>query len=375
MVKALRKSVVGLALGAALMMGWGTASQAAGSELKIAFPVDIPSWDPTSVTFPAGQSIYKAVFDSPLFVGDDLKVAPRLIESWEWADEQGQALKVKLRDKVKFHDGSDMTAEDLKFTFDRAINKKTLALNGMLPTLKSVEVTGPLEAMIHFSSPTPTAPKGLAFLSAYILPKAYFEKVGEEEFLKRPIGAGPYKLSDYQRGSRITLEAFEDYWQGAPDLKQVVFEIVPDSSARVAAVESGRADVSVQIPVREIARLEKNPKLEAKVYPYSEIYILQMPSYVESFKDVHVRRAMNMAIDWPIFLPPYSPTSATAGAWNAAEASPEMSNRISTTNANTSWLSISSTARRPRAGSRPSSRRISSMGRPWTPPCSLTMST
>lgn len=297
MVKALRKSVMGLALGAALMMGWGTASQAAGSELKIAFPVDIPSWDPTSVTFPAGQSIYKAVFDSPLFVGDDLKVAPRLIESWEWADEQGQALKVKLRDKVKFHDGSDMTAEDLKFTFDRAINKKTLALNGMLPTLKSVEVTGPLEAIIHFSSPTPTAPKGLAFLSAYILPKAYFEKVGEEEFLKRPIGAGPYKLSDYQRGSRITLEAFEDYWQGAPDLKQVVFEIVPDSSARVAAVESGRADVSVQIPVREITRLEKNPKLEAKVYPYSEIYILQMPSYVESFKDVHVRRAMNMAID------------------------------------------------------------------------------
>ncbi|XOT94602.1 ABC transporter substrate-binding protein, partial [Alcaligenes pakistanensis] len=150
---------------------------------------------------------------------------------------------------------------------------------------------------IHFSSPTPTAPKGLAFLSAYILPKAYFEKVGEAEFLKRPVGAGPYKLSDYQRGSRITLEAFEDYWQGAPDLKHVVFEIVPDSSARVAAVESGRADVSVQIPVREIARLEKNPKLEAKVYPYSEIYILQMPSYVDSFKDVHVRRAMNMAID------------------------------------------------------------------------------
>lgn len=65
MVKALRKSVMGLALGAALMMGWGAASQAAGSELKIAFPVDIPSWDPTSVTFPAGQSIYKAVFDSP----------------------------------------------------------------------------------------------------------------------------------------------------------------------------------------------------------------------------------------------------------------------------------------------------------------------
>ncbi len=259
--------------------------------------MDIPSWDPTAVTFPAGQSIYKAVFDSPLFVGEDLQVAPRLIEAWEWVDEQGLALKVKLRDNVKFHDGSSLTAEDLKFTFERAVQKKTLALNGMMPSMQSVEVTGPLQATIHFSAPTPTATKGLAFLSAYILPKAYFEKVGEAEFQKRPIGAGPYKLSDYQRGSRITLEAFEDYWQGAPALKQVVFEIVPDSSARVAAIESGRADVSVQIPVREIARLEKNPKLHAKVYPYSEIYILQMPSYMDSFKDVHVRRAMNMAID------------------------------------------------------------------------------
>jgi len=296
-VKIFRKSIMGLALGAALTMGLAGVSQAAGQELKIAFPVDIPSWDPTAVTFPAGQSIYKAVFDSPLFVGDDLEVAPRLIESWEWADDQGLALKVTLRESVKFHDGSALTAEDLKFTFERAVNKKTLALNGMLPTLASVEVLSPLEAVIHFSSPTPTATKGLAFLSAYILPKAYFEKVGEEEFMKRPVGAGPYKLSDYQRGSRITLEAFEDYWQGAPAMKQVVFEIVPDSSARVAAVESGRVDVSVQIPVREITRLEKNPNLEAKVYPYSEIYILQMPSYGESFNSVHVRRAMNMAID------------------------------------------------------------------------------
>lgn len=272
-------------------------ASAQGNEMKIAFPVDIPSWEPTSVTFPAGQSIYKAVFDSPLFVNDDLELTPRLIESWGWVDDSGKHLKVKLRSGVLFHDGSEMTTEDVKFSFERALKKKTLALNGMMPSLESVEIISPSEAVIHFASATPTAPISLAFLSAYILPKAYFEEVGEEGFIEHPIGAGPYKLVDYQRGSRITLEAFPDYWEGEAPVKHVTFEIVPDASARVAAIESGRVDISVQIPVRDVDRLAANPDLEAEVYPYSEIYILQMPSYIPEFQNEHVRKAMHLAIN------------------------------------------------------------------------------
>ncbi len=297
-MKIWRNKTIGLMLCATmgLMAGWAQA-QEHPSELTIAYPVDVPSWDPTAVTYPAGQSIYKAVFDSPLFVNNDLQVEPRLIKAWHWLDDTGTKLEVQMRDGVLFQDGSKMSAQDLKFTLDRAIQNKILALHGMLPTLKSVEVTAPDKAVITFSQATPTAMKGLAFLSAYILPKAYFEQVGEAEFVKHPIGAGPYKLVDYKRGSRITLEAFDGYWKGAPAIKRVVFEIVPDASARVAAVESGRSDISVQIPVREVTRLEKNPKLQAKVYPYSEIYILQIPSYVPTFQDIHVRKAMQLAIN------------------------------------------------------------------------------
>ena len=283
--------------GAALALSCVGLAAAQSSELRIAYPVDIPSWEPTSVTFPAGQSIYKAVFDSPLYVNNDLELTPRLIESWEWVDDSGQRLKVKLRPGVLFHDGSEMTTEDLKFTFERALEKKTLALNGMMPSLKEIEIIDPLEAIIHFASPTPTGPISLAFLSAYILPKDYFEKVGEEGFIQQPIGAGPYQLVDYQRGSRVTLEAFPQYWGGEAPIKNVTFEIVPDASARVAAIESGRVDVSAQIPVRDVERLERNPKLEAEVYPYSEIYILQMPSYKTEFQNEHVRRAMHLSIN------------------------------------------------------------------------------
>lgn len=295
-MKIWRKLAAGL-LCAFCAYGASVHAQEKPQELKIAYPVDVPNWDPTAVTFPAGQSIYKAVFDSPTFVNGDLQAGPRQIKAWKWLDDTGTRLEVELRDDIYFHDGSQLTAEDLKFTLERAVQNKTLALRGMLPTLESVEVQGPHKAVIVFSKATPTAIKGLAFLSAYILPKAYFEKVGAEEFAKHPVGAGPYKLAGYQRGSRITLEAFDKYWQGEPAIKRVIIDIVPDSSARVAAIESGRVDISVQIPVREVNRLAKHPLVTAKVYPYSEIYILQMPSYVDEFKNEHVRRAMQLAIN------------------------------------------------------------------------------
>lgn len=267
------------------------------AELRIAYPVDIPSWDPTSVTFPAGQSIYKTVFDSPLHMGDGSKVEPALIKEWRWIDASAQKLQVVLQDNAVFHDGSPVTAEDLRFTFDRARANKLIALGAMMPTVASIDLQGPKTAVINFAKPTPAAPKFLAFLSAYILPKAYFERVGPQGFQDKPVGAGPYRVVEYQRGSRIVLEAFDRYWRGQAPIKNVTIEIVTDPAARVAALESGRVDVALQVPVREINRLAKLPALSATVYPYDEIYILQMPSYTAEFRDLHVRRAMQLAID------------------------------------------------------------------------------
>jgi len=274
-----------------------THAQPAASELKLAYPVDVPTWDPTSVTYPPGQSLFKAVFDSPLYMDGNLTVQPRQIQSWRWLDAAGTKLEVNLRPNIVFHDGSALTAHDLKFTFDRALADPKLALKGMMPTVTQVSVTAAHQAVLHFSQPTPTAPKTLAFLSAYILPKAYIEKVGMDGFIRQPIGAGPYKLVNYQRGSRVTLEAFEQYWGGKPAIARVIVEIVPDASARVAAVESGRVDASVQIPVREVNRLQRSAKLSAKTYPYSEMYILQMPSYQPTFQNADLRQAMQLAID------------------------------------------------------------------------------
>jgi len=163
--------------------------------------------------------------------------------------------------------------------------------------VQAVEILSPTKAVIVYAKSTPTAPIYFGFLSGYILPKAYFQKVGEEGFRAKPVGAGPYKVVDYQRGSRIVLEAFDKYWGGAPKIKRVTFEIIPEPSARVAAIESGRVDVASQIPLRETLRLASKAGLVGKAYPYSEVYMMQIPSYVQAFQDENLRMAMHLAID------------------------------------------------------------------------------
>jgi peptide/nickel transport system substrate-binding protein len=273
---------------------------AAKDTLTIAYPFDVPSWDPTSNTFTGAQSLYKMVFDSPLQYSPDLKLSPGLVKEWHFVGTDGMRLAVTLRDGLLFQDGSPLTTEDLKYSFvDRPAKDKTLIISRMLPPIKEIEIESPTQATLVFSKPSPAAPIYLGFLAAYILPKAYLEKVGDDGFKQQPIGAGPYRIVSYERGARIVLEAFDKYWGGEPKIKHVTFQIVTDPSARVAAIESGRADVTSQIPLREVARLAVLPGLIAKGYPYAELYLIQMPSYVPALQNENVRVALALAIDKP----------------------------------------------------------------------------
>jgi peptide/nickel transport system substrate-binding protein len=273
-------------------------ARAESDSLTIAYPFDVPSWDPTSNTFTGAQSIYKAVFDSPLQYSPDLKLMPRLIREWKWLDEDKHRLEISLREGVLFQDDSPLTTEDVKFSIvDRPAKDPTLLIRRLLPALETVEIVSPIKAVIVFTNPAPAAPIYLAFLAGYIVPKAYIERVGEDVFKQQPIGAGPYKLVQYERGSRIVLEAFDKYWGGAPKIKHVTFQIISDPSARVAAVEAGRADLATQVPIREMTRLGKMPGLVATAYPFAEVFMLVVPSYVATMQDENVRLAMQLSID------------------------------------------------------------------------------
>lgn len=293
-----RRQLLMSGLAAGLGAPWLSALAQGSDSLNISYNADVPTWDPTAVTVPQAQSIFQTVFDSPLRYSPQLRLEGRQISQWKWLDKEARRLEVTLRDDILFHDGSKLTTADLRYSLlERPSADKKLAVGGMFPTLTAVEIVSSTRAVMVFSKPTPAAPTSLAFLAGYIIPRNYFEKVGNAGFQDKPVGAGPYKVVDYQRGSRIVLEAFDRYWGTKAAVRQVTFEIATEPSARVAAVESGRSAIAVQIPLREAQRLSKVPGIATKAYPYSEIYLLRLPSYVKPFDDDNVRAAMHYAID------------------------------------------------------------------------------
>jgi peptide/nickel transport system substrate-binding protein len=129
------------------------------STLSIAFPVDVPSWDPHALSIPTVQNLYATIFDSPLRYSPDLKLSPRQITEWKWVDDKATRLEITLRDDILFHDGSRLTMEDVKFSLsDRAKADKRLVVGGMFNTVSDIEVISPTRGVMQFSRPTPTAP-------------------------------------------------------------------------------------------------------------------------------------------------------------------------------------------------------------------------
>ncbi|MGE0800025.1 MAG: ABC transporter substrate-binding protein [Lautropia sp.] len=274
------------------------AQSADKSTLVIAQPVDVPTWDPEALTIPSIQTMYQCVYDSPLRYSAQLALEPRQISAWKWLDGDGKRLEVTLRDDILFHDGSRLTMEDVRYSLsERPKADPKLAVGGLFNTLADIEIASPTRGVMVYNRPTPAAPIYLAFLGAYIVPKAYLSKVGAEAFNAKPIGAGPYRMVEHQRGSRIVLEAFDKYWGGVPAIRNVILQVVPEASARVALVESGRATLATQLPVREVQRLAQKPGLATRIYPFSEIYMLRIPSYAPGMDNDHIRAAMHLSID------------------------------------------------------------------------------
>jgi peptide/nickel transport system substrate-binding protein len=282
------------AAGAGISARSGAAANADAA--TIGWPNDVPSWDPNQRFTPDAQPIYKAVFDQPLDQNPQLKLVPHLIKTWELAPD-ASSLAVELRDDVVFQNGDKLTTEDFRYTFlERPKGAVKLDTANSWRKVEDIVIASPTKATMKFSSPAPTAPQWLAFLGSYIVPKTYLETAGVDNFRQKPIGSGPYRLAEYELNSRIILERNERYWGPKPRVARVTIEIIKDPSARVAAIQSGQADLTVNVPVREVARFEKEAGLAAELNPITRVILLQVRNDL-AFADQNVRLAAHHAID------------------------------------------------------------------------------
>ena len=225
--------------------------------------------------------------------------AGSLAESWSVSPD-GLVYEFVLRQGVRFHNGDPVTTEDVKFSFDRYKGAGATLMKARMAAVESVDarrirfrLKQPwADFMTFFGTPATGA--------AWIVPKKYIEKVGDDGFKKSPIGAGPYRFVSFQPGIELVLEAYEQYWRKTPAVKRLVFKSVPDESTRLAMLKRNEADVAYSIRGALAEEIRRTPGLTLKSTggAFTEwITFLDQWDPRSPWADRRVRLAANYAID------------------------------------------------------------------------------
>jgi len=224
---------------------------------------------------------------------------PSLAESWTEAKDHLSYTFV-LRKGVRFHNGEPVTAEDVKFSWDRY---KGASAKLLKDKMKEVQVVDPGQVRFVLREPWPdfiTFYGTTASGAGWIVPKKYVEKVGEDGFKAAPIGAGPYKVVSFKPGVELVLEAFDGYWRKAPAVKRLVMRSMPEEATRAAALRTGEIDIAYLLtgPTADAVRKIQGFRLAAPLI--SGAFWLELPEQWDPkspWADVRVRLAASHAID------------------------------------------------------------------------------
>ena len=267
-------------------------------ELVIAYNVNLPSWDPTvgpSAVNPTIQGIYQSVFDNFIPQNTDLSFGQGLITDYGWNEDETQ-IWMEVREGVTWHDGSPFSAEDVAWSLQRAANPETgNPIQFIWGKVENITADGN-RVTADVKEYEPTFFKWMSFLTGYVMPKAYYEKVGAEGFEAAPVGTGPYKVDKFERNAFVRLTANEDYWGGAPEFKTVTIKFVTDAASRVAEIESGNAHVTLEVPYEEFDRLKAKVGIDGVSSPISDIGMIFLND-IDVMTDPNVRKAAAHAID------------------------------------------------------------------------------
>jgi len=232
----------------------------------------------------------------PMPGGDN---TPSLAESWS-VSKDGLTYEFVLRKGVKFHNGDPLTAEDVKFSFDRYRGASAKLLKDRV---REVQTVDPGRVRFILKEPWPdfmvfygTSATG----AAWIVPKKYVEKVGDDGFKAKPIGAGPYKVVSFTPGIELVMEAYEGYWRKVPSVKRLVFKSMPDESTRAAALKAGDVDIVYLLSGPLAQEIKRTPGLKLAAAMPPGVTFLDLPEQWDPkspWHDKRVRLAASYAID------------------------------------------------------------------------------
>ena len=226
-------------------------------------------------------------------------MAPCLARSYT-ASADGLSHEFVLRDGTTFHNGETVTADDVKFSFERYRGN---AMRFMKDKIAAVETPDPRRVVFRLHKPWPdflTYYSGVTG-AGWIVPRAYVTSVGDDGFKKAPVGAGPYRFVSFDPGVELVLRAFDGYWRKAPSVKKLVFKVIPDETTRLTALKLGEVDVAYSIRGELAGELRRTPGLELKPIVLNGtqwIYFADQWNPGSPWHDVRVRKAARLALDY-----------------------------------------------------------------------------
>jgi peptide/nickel transport system substrate-binding protein len=267
---------------------------AARTDLVLGMVLEPPHLDPTAGAAAAIKEVgYANVFEGLTRINSDGSVSPALAESWEISDD-GKVYTFKLHDGVKFHDGTDFTAEDVKFTLDRA--RADDSVNPQKPlfaAIDTVEVVDPTTVKVTLKNPLGSFLYNMGWGEAVIVAPESAD--GNKE---TPVGTGPFKFDNWAKGSSITLVKNPDYWGEPVALEKAEFRIIPDAAAAIPALLSGDVQAFSNMPIGDgLPQIEADPRFKVVLGSTEGETVLSTNNKKAPFDKLEVRQAIAHALN------------------------------------------------------------------------------
>lgn len=275
--------------------GSGEEKISSKDNLVVAFDREPATLDPLGNNVTVKRMIEANIFDTLLKFDENLEAAPGLAESWEQVDDL--TWKFTLRKDAKFHNGDPVTAQDVKFSFER--------LHGGTGGNDSVDEFDPegyetpddYTFILKTLKPYAFTEAQLCSSSTSIVPEKVVKELGDDAFGRSPVGSGPFKFVSWTAGDNITVERNDDYWGEKSLLKTVKFRIITESASRTIDLESGGVDITLGLPTTDADRIEQNPDTQLIISTGATDRYIAFNCQKDIFKDKRVRQALNYATD------------------------------------------------------------------------------
>lgn len=267
-------------------------SEAKKAEIVIAQKADIVSMDPHATNDSPSANVNRQIYSSLVRTNNEMEIEGDLAESWKTLSDV--EWEFKLRQGVKWHDGSDFKASDVKFSIER--QQQGPQVKHLVNMITEVKVVDDYTVVIVTDKPCGPLLANLAHSASRIVPEKACTEYGDK-FAEHPTGTGPMKFVEWVPGDKVVLERFEDYFEGVPATEKLTVRVIPEGTSRTIALENGEVDLILDVEPIDKSKIESNSALKLYEKMSNRTEWLSLNNKKAPFDNKLVRQAINHAID------------------------------------------------------------------------------